>query len=73
MSKFFLRLAAGWVSECPGPRDLERALKREWRAVHTAEQDRAHLATLVHEPATRHRPVESPPVPAPSLTPPRRD
>lgn len=73
MSKLFQRFAAGWVSVRSRPRDFERALKREWRAVRTAERDRAHLATLMREPATHGRPVEWSPAPVPSFAPPLRD
>ena len=73
MSKLFQRVAAGWVSVRTGPRDLEWALRREWRAVRTAEQDRAHLATLMCAPGAHDRPAEWLPAPAPSLAPPHRD
>jgi len=73
MSKLLQRVAAGWVSVRAGPQDFQRALKREWRASRTAEQDRAHLATLMRAPATHEDPVESPPAPAPSMAPPVRD
>jgi hypothetical protein len=73
MSKLWQRVAAGWTSMCAGPRDFERALKREWRAVRTGERDRAHLATLMRAPAIGSHTVESPPAPAPSSAPPVRD
>ncbi len=47
MSKLSERLASGLVSARSGHFNLKRALKEEWLAIRTAEQDRAHLATIV--------------------------
>lgn len=77
MSKLLKRFAAGLASAQCGHRNFERALKQEWRAIRTAEQDRAHLATLVRPPLSDARPVE-PPVeqslaPSSSVEPPVRE
>jgi hypothetical protein len=65
MSKLSERLAYGLVSARSGHCNLKRALKEEWLAFRTAEQDRAHLATISQAPLIRVRPVD------PSVTFPR--
>ncbi len=47
MSKLSEKFAYGLVSARSGQSNLKRALKEEWLALRTAEQDRAHLATIV--------------------------
>ncbi len=47
MSKLSEKFAYGLVSARSGHFNLKRALKEEWLAIRTAEQDRAHLATIV--------------------------
>jgi hypothetical protein len=76
MSELLKRFAAGLASAQCGHRNFERALRKEWRAIRTAEQDRAHLATLVRPPFSLAGPVE-PPIeqslaPSPSVEPPAR-
>jgi hypothetical protein len=70
MSKLSERLAYGLVPARSGHFNLKRvnlkrALKEEWLAFRTAEQDRAHLATISQAPPIRVRPVD------PSVTFPR--
>ncbi len=47
MSKLSENFAYGLVSARSGQSNLKRTLKEEWLAIRTAEQDRAHLATIV--------------------------
>ena len=65
MSKLSERLTYGLVSARSGHFNLKRALKEEWLAFRTAEQDRAHLAAVSQAPLIRVRPVD------PSVTFPR--
>ncbi len=65
MSKLSDKFAYGLVSARSGQSNLKRTLKEEWLALRTAEQDRAHLATIVQAPLTHVRPVH------PSVTIPR--
>lgn len=75
MSKLSEKLADGPASANGGGFILKRALKAEWRALRVAEQDRAHLATIVQAPltqvpVTQVRPVHPPVTFARSLQPP---
>jgi hypothetical protein len=77
MSKLLEGLAYGLASASAGGLNLKHTLLREWRAIRMAEQDRAHLATIVQaplaqRPLTEVRPVH-PPVTFPrSVQPPSR-
>lgn len=57
MSKLSERFAFGLVSARSGQSNLKRALKEEWLAIRTAEQDRAHLAMIVQAPLIHVGPV----------------
>ena len=63
MSKLSERFA--WAPARSGQSNLKQALKDEWLALRTAEQDRAHLATIVQARPIQVRPVH------PSVTFPR--
>ncbi len=51
MAKLSQTITDGLASARNGGRNLERALKGEWRAIRIAEQDRAHLATVAYAPS----------------------
>jgi len=77
MSKLLEGLAYGLASAGSGGLNLKQALIKQWRAIRMAEQDRAHLATIVQTPLTRipltgERPVHPPVTFARSVEPPGR-
>lgn len=60
MSKLLEGLAYGLASAGNGGLNLKQALIKEWRAIRMAEQDRAHLATIVQAPLAQRPHAQRP-------------